>query len=111
MYHLELKKRWGFLRCCKNHWKVDMLATANYSQWYLTHKAKMVAIKAAKQGEASKARAPKQAKTAVEEDDDLCVCFEFTANPDNLGSLRSETLMDNFQVSNNQLSEAKDKVP
>ena len=59
LYHSEMEKRWGFLRCCKNHWKVDALATAHYSQWYLAHKAKMAAIKAAEQGEVSKVHAPK----------------------------------------------------
>ena len=59
LYHLEMEKHWGFLHCCKNHWKVDALTTAHYLQWYLTHKAKMVAIKAAEQGEVSEACTPK----------------------------------------------------
>ena len=99
------------MQCCKNHWKTDTLATANYSQWYLAHKAKIASIKAAEQGEASKARAPKWAKTVVEEDDDSHVCFEFTADLDDFGSLRSETPMDDLRVSNNQPSEAEDEVP
>ena len=111
LYHSEMEKRWGFLRCCENHWKVDALATAHYSQWYLAHKAKMAAIKAAEQGEVSEARAPKRAKTAVEEDDDLRVRSEFTADPDDFGSLRSETPMDDLRVGDNQPSEAEDEVP
>jgi hypothetical protein len=96
LYHSEMEKCWGFLHCCKNHWKVDALTTAHYSQWYLTHKAKMAAIKAAEQGKVSEAHAPKWAKTAVKEDDDLRVCSEFTADPDDFGSLRFETLMDDL---------------
>ena len=111
LYHSELEKRWGFLRCCENHWKADALATANYSQWYLAHKAKMAAIKAAEQSEVSKARAPKRAKTAGEEEDDFRkVRSEFTADPDDFGSLRSETPFDDLRVGNDQLSDPEDKA-
>ena len=112
MYYLELERRWGFLRCCENHWKADALATANYSQWYRAHKARMMDVKAAEQGEVSEARAPKRFKTAGEEGDDLRYTrSEFTADPDDFGSLRSETLMDDLRVSDDQASEAEDEVP
>ena len=111
LYYSELERRWGFLHFCKNHWKVDVLTTAHYSQWYLKHKERMASIKAAKQGEVSEARTPKQARTVVKEDDDSRnVHSEFIADPDDFGSLRSETPMDNLRVGDNQLSEAKDKV-
>ena len=89
LYHSEMEKRWGFLHCCENYWKVDTLAMAHYLQWYLTHKAKMVAIKAAEQGEVSEARALKRAKIVVKEDDDLRVHSEFTADLDDFSSLMS----------------------
>jgi hypothetical protein len=112
MYHSELEKRWGFLRCCENHWKVDTLTTAHYSQWYLAHKAKVVSIKAAEVGEVSEARAPKWAKTAVEEDDDLRnVHSDFIADPNDFGSLGSETLMDDLRVGDDQPNEPEDEVP
>jgi len=111
LYYLELKRRWGFLHFYENHWKVDALMTAHYSQWYLKHKERMASIKAAKQGKVSEARAPKWAKTVVEEDDDSRnVHSKFIADPDDFGSLRSETLMDDLQVGDNQLSKAEDKV-
>jgi hypothetical protein len=111
LYHSELESRWAFLRLCENHWKVDALATANYSQWYLAHKAKMASIKAAKDSGVSQARAPKRAKTAVEEDDDSRnVRSEFTADPDDFGSLRSETPFEDLRVGDNQTSEAEDEV-
>jgi hypothetical protein len=34
------------LQFCNNHWKAQAIATANYSQWYKYHKAKMEASKA-----------------------------------------------------------------
>src|SRR6266851_5548347 len=111
LYHSELEKRWGFLHCCENHWKADALVMAHYSQWYLTHKARMATVEASEQGKASEARAPKRAKTAVEEDDNLHVHSEFTADLDDFGSLRSETPMDDLRVGDNQPSEAEDKVP
>jgi hypothetical protein len=111
LYHSELEKHWGFLQCCENHWKADVLATANYSQWYLAHKAKMVAIKAAEQSKVSKARAPKRAKTAGKEEDDFRkVHSEFTADPDDFGSLRSETPFDDLRVGNDQLSDSEDEA-
>jgi hypothetical protein len=112
LYHSELERRWGFLRCCDNHWKADALATAHYSQWYLAHKAKMANVKAAEQGELSEARAPKRAKTAVKGDDDLWnVRSEFTADPDDdFGSLRSETPFDNLRVGDDQPSEPEDEA-
>jgi hypothetical protein len=97
MYHSKLKKHWGFLHCCENHWKADALATAHYSQWHLAHKAKVASIKAAKVGEVSEAHAPKRAKTMAEEDDNSRnVCSDFIADPDNFGSLGSETPMDDL---------------
>ena len=97
MYHSELEKHWGFLHCCENHWKADALATAHYSQWYLAHKAKVASIKAAEVGEVSEARTPKRAKTTVEKDDDSRnVRSDFIADPDDFGSLGSETPMDNL---------------
>ncbi len=111
LYHSELERRWGLLCLCKNHWKADALATANYSQWYLTHKARMAIAKAFNQSEVSKACAPKWAKTVVEEEDDSWdVCFEFMADPDKFGSLRSMTPMDNPRVGNDQPSGAGDEV-
>jgi hypothetical protein len=111
LYYSELERRWGFLHFCENHWKVDALTMAHYSQWYLKHKERMVSIKAAEQGEVSKARTPKQARTVVEEDDNSRnVHSEFIADLDDFGSLRSETPMDNLQVGNNQLSKAEDEV-
>jgi hypothetical protein len=71
MYYLELERHWGFLRCCENHWKADVLTTANYSQWYRAHKARMMDVKAAEQGKVSEARAPKRSKTAGKKGDDL----------------------------------------
>ena len=44
--------------------------TANYSQWYLTHKVRMATTKAFDQSEVSEAHAPKWAKTVVKEEDD-----------------------------------------
>src|SRR6266851_881906 len=111
LYHSELERRWGLLCLCKNHWKADALATANYSQWYLTHKARMAIAKAFNQSEVSKACAPKWAKTVVEEEDDSWdVRSEFMADPDKFGSLRSVTLMDNPRVGNDQPSGAGDEV-
>ncbi len=34
------------LQLCNNHWKAQAITTANYSQWYKYHKAKMEASKA-----------------------------------------------------------------
>ena len=34
------------LQFCDNHWKAQAIATANYSQWYKYHKAKMEASEA-----------------------------------------------------------------
>ncbi len=84
---------------------------ANYLQWYLTHKARMVTAKAFDQSEVSEARAPKRAKTVVEEEDDSWdVRSEFMADPDEFGSLRSVTPMDDPRVSDDQLSRAGDEV-
>jgi hypothetical protein len=55
----------------------------------------MATAKAFNQSEVSEARAPKQAKTMVkEENDSQDVCSEFMADPDEFDSLRSKTLMD-----------------
>jgi hypothetical protein len=71
----------------------------------------MATAKAFDQSEVSKARAPKQAKTMVEEEDDLRdMRSKFTADPDEFGSLRSETPMDDPRVSNDQPSRARDEV-
>jgi hypothetical protein len=71
----------------------------------------MVTAKAFDQSEVSEARAPKRAKTVVEEEDDSRdVCSEFTADPDEFDSLRSETPMDDPQVGDNQPSGARDEV-
>jgi hypothetical protein len=71
----------------------------------------MASIKAAKDSGVSQARAPKWAKTAVEEDDDSRnVRSEFTADPDDFGSLRSETPFEDLRVGDNQTSEAEDEV-
>jgi hypothetical protein len=111
LYHSELERRWGLLRLCENHWKADALATANYSQWYLAHKARMATAKAFDQSEVSEARAPKRAKTVVEEEDDSRdVRSEFTADPDEFDSLRSETPMDVPRVGDDQPSGAGDEV-
>ena len=111
LYYSELEKRWGLLQCCENHWKADALATANYSQWYLAHKARMASYKAAENTKVSQAHAPKRSKTAGEEEDDLrYMRSEFMADPDDFGSLRSKTLMDDLQVSDDQPSEPKDEV-
>src|SRR6266851_9341884 len=111
LYHSELERCWGLLRLCENHWKADALTMANYSQWYLTHKARMATAKAFNQSEVSEARAPKRAKTVVEEEDDSWdVRSEFMADPDEFGSLRSVTPMDDPRVSDDQLSRAGDEV-
>src|SRR6266851_7360405 len=34
------------LQLCNNHWKAQAITTANYSQWYKYHKAKMEASEA-----------------------------------------------------------------
>jgi hypothetical protein len=111
LYYSELEKRWGLLQCCENHWKADALATANYSQWYLAHKARMAFYKAAENTKVSQACTSKRSKTVGKEEDDLrYMRSEFMADPDDFGSLRSETLMDNLQVGNDQPSEPEDKV-
>ena len=111
LYHSELERCWGLLHLCENHWKADALTMANYSQWYLAYKARMATAKAFDQSEVSKACAPKWAKTVVEKEDNLRdMHSEFTANPDEFGSLRSETLMDDPQVSDDQPSGAGDEV-
>jgi len=72
----------------------------------------MATTKAFNQSEVSEACAPKRAKTMVEEEDDSQdMHSEFTADPDEFDSLRSETLMDNPQVGNDQPSGAGDEVP
>lgn len=112
MYYSELEMRWGFLRFCENHWKADALATANYSQWYRSHKGRITDAKAAEKGEVSEARAPKRSKTVGEEGEALqYMRSEFTAEPDDFGSLRSETPMDNIRIGDDQVSEAEDEVP
>jgi hypothetical protein len=45
-----------------------------------------------------------------EEDDLQYMRSEFMADPDDFSSLRSETLMDDLRVGNDQLSEPEDKV-
>jgi len=71
----------------------------------------MATAKAFDQSEVSEACAPKWAKTMVEEEDDLRdMHSEFTADPDEFDSLRSETPMDDPQVGDDQPSGAGDEV-
>jgi hypothetical protein len=42
-YVRSMEERFVVLRYCDNHWKALAIATANYSQWYKYHKAKMEA--------------------------------------------------------------------
>ena len=85
---------------------MDTLIIANYSQWYITQKARIVAVKDAEQGEVSQVHASKRAKTIVEGKDRLQnVHSDFMADLDDFGSLRSET-----SVYNNQLSDPEDKM-
>ena len=88
---------------------MDALATANYSQWYLAHKARSAAVEAAKDSGVSQVPAPKQAKTVAKDDDDLRYMHsEFMTDPDDFSSLRSETPFNDLQVSDDQLSDPKD---
>jgi hypothetical protein len=41
-----MEERFPVLQFCDNHWKAQAIATANYSQWYKYHKAKMEASEA-----------------------------------------------------------------
>jgi hypothetical protein len=111
LYHSELEKHWGFLHFCENHWKVDVLTMANYSQWYHTHKERKVTYKAAKHTNGSRVCTPKRFKTTGKEEDDLgYMRSEFTAVSDDFGSLRSETPFDDLQVGDNQPSEPEDEA-
>jgi hypothetical protein len=42
----SMEERFPVLQFCDNHWKAQAIATANYSQWYKYHKAKMEASEA-----------------------------------------------------------------
>jgi hypothetical protein len=46
-YVHSMEERFLVLQYCDNHWKAQAIATANYSQWYIYHKAKMEAKAAA----------------------------------------------------------------
>src|SRR5216683_7756788 len=60
----SMEERIPVLQLCDNHWKAQAIATANYSQWYKYHKAKM---------EASEAKANRK---CVKEDSDDGSCIE-----------------------------------
>jgi len=46
-YVHSMEERFLVLQYCDNHWKAQAIATANYLQWYIYHKAKMEAEAAA----------------------------------------------------------------
>jgi hypothetical protein len=59
----SMEERFPVLQFCDNHWKAQAIATANYSQWYKYHKAKM---------EASEAEANRK-RVKDDSDDESCI--------------------------------------
>ncbi len=61
-YVRSMEEHFLVLQYCDNHWKAQAVATANYLQWYIHHKAKM---------EAEAATAEANCKHV--KDDELCI--------------------------------------
>jgi len=62
-YVRSMEERFVVLRYCDNHWKALAIATANYSQWYIHHKAKM---DAEAEAEASNRKRVKDEESCIE---------------------------------------------